>query len=71
MKIISWFIYFLLMLLLIVAMGLLLSLPVMWLWNTCLVPAVDGVHEIGILQAWGITFLIGILFNSMSTAKKD
>ena len=54
----------------IAALGLLLSLPVMWLWNGCLVPALEGVHEIGILQAWGITFLCGVLFKS-SVSRKD
>ena len=50
--------------------GLILSLPVWWLWNNCLVGALDGVHEIGILQAWGITFLLGILFKS-SVSRKE
>jgi hypothetical protein len=30
----------------IVVVGLLLSLPVMLLWNACLVPAVSGLNEI-------------------------
>ena len=46
----------------IVFWGLLMSLPVMWLWNGCLVPAVSGVHEIGWLQAWGISLLCAFLF---------
>ena len=46
----------------IVLFGLLMSLPVMWLWNGCLVPAVSGVHEIGWLQAWGISLLCAFLF---------
>jgi hypothetical protein len=44
--------------------GLLLALPVMWLWNGCLVDAVSGLHQIGWLQAWGINILCGILFKS-------
>lgn len=52
---------------LIVIFGLILALPVMWLWNGCLVPAVSGVHEIGWLQAWGIAVLCGILFKSSSS----
>ena len=47
-----------------------LSWPVMMLWNGCLVGAVDGVKEIGWLQAWGIQFLFALLFKSTST-KKD
>ena len=40
--------------------------PVMMLWNGCLVDAVTGVKEITWLQAWGINFLAGILFNKAS-----
>ena len=47
-----------------------LSWPVMELWNGCLVGAVDGVREIGWLQAWGISTLCGILFKTTVT-KKD
>ena len=43
---------------------LLLSLPVMLLWNYCLVGAVAGVTAIGWLQAWGIMVLFGFLFKS-------
>jgi len=48
----------------VAGLGLLLSLPVMWLWNGCLVDAVDGVHEITWLQAWGISVLTSWLFKS-------
>jgi len=41
------------------------------LWNGCLVPAVDGVKPIGWLQAWGLQFLIGILFKYQVSIKKD
>ena len=40
----------------------LVAWPVMELWNGCLVPAVDGVKQIGWLQAWGLQFLINMLF---------
>ena len=49
----------------------LLSWPVMMLWNGCLVPAVDGIHKIEWLQAWGLQFLIGILFKYQVSIKKD
>jgi hypothetical protein len=58
----------------VIALGLfslLLAWPVMELWNGCLVPAVDGVKQIGWLQAWGLQFLFGILFKSSITTKKD
>lgn len=45
-----------------ILMGLLLSLPVMLLWNWCLVPAIPGIHELGWLQAWGILVLCNFLF---------
>jgi hypothetical protein len=51
--------------------GFMLSWPVMMLWNLCLVDAVSGVQEIGWLQAWGISTLCGILFNTTITKKKD
>lgn len=49
----------------------LLAWPVMELWNGCLVPAVDGVKQIGWLQAWGLQFLINMLFKASITRKKD
>jgi hypothetical protein len=48
----------------------LLSWPVMELWNGCLVPAVDGVKQIGWLQAWGLQFLINMLFKVSIVNKK-
>lgn len=59
----------------VVAGGLFLSFllawPVMELWNQCFVPAVDGVREIGWLQAWGLQFLVNMLFKVSITTKKD
>jgi len=48
----------------VVFLGLLLSLPVMLLWNGCLVGAIAGVSEISWLQAWGIMILCAFLFKS-------
>ena len=48
----------------IIVMGLIMSLPVMLLWNYCLVGAVAGVSAIGWLQAWGIMILCAFLFKS-------
>jgi hypothetical protein len=42
----------------------LFSWPVYMLWNGCLISAVDGVHEITWLQAWGISALCSFLFKS-------
>ena len=54
----------------IVVIGLVLSLPVMWLWNYCLVPATTGLNEIGWLQAWGILVLSGLLFKTQASTKE-
>jgi hypothetical protein len=54
-------------------LSFLLSWPVMFLWNECLVPAVQGLREIGWLQAWGISALVQLLIGirSDSAKKKD
>ena len=52
-------------------LSFLLAWPVMMLWNGCLVPAVDGVKEIGWLQAWGLQFLVNLLFKMSVVNKKD
>ena len=51
-------------------LSFLLAWPVMELWNGCLVPAVDGVKQIGWLQAWGLQFLINMLFKVSIVNKK-
>ena len=56
---------------LIVFFGLLFSLPVMWLWNAALVPAIPGVVKIGWLQAWGILILCGLLFKPSVSNNKE
>ena len=56
---------------LIIIFGLLLSLPVMLLWNLCLVPAIPGVLEIGWLQAWGLMILCGFLFKPITSSKSN
>ena len=50
--------------------GLILSYPIMLLWNFCLVPAVTGINTITWLQAYGITVLCSFLFKSNSTTNK-
>jgi hypothetical protein len=51
----------------VVILGLVMSWPVMLLWNGCLVGAVSGISEIGWLQAWGILVLCGMLFKTSVT----
>ena len=55
-------------LLLVAFAAILLALPVQFLWNSCLVSAVDGIHEIGFWQAMGLNFLFSILFKSTTSS---
>lgn len=52
----------------IVAFGLslILSLPVMWLWNW-LIPVIFGLKTITWMQAWGLSLLCSFLFKSTSS----
>jgi len=52
-----------------ITFGALFALPVMWLWNGCLVGAIDGVQEVTYLQAWGLYILSHILFTNAVTHK--
>lgn len=54
--------------LLMFAIAMLVSLPVMWLWDW-LMPELFGLKEITWLQALGITLLSGLLFRSSSSSK--
>lgn len=53
--------------------AVIMAWPTQLLWNGCLVPAVDGVHEIGFWQALGLNFLFSMLFKATakSTSNKD
>lgn len=46
-----------------VLLSLVLSLPVMWLWDW-LMPTMFGLKEITLLQAWGLNFLCSLLFKN-------
>lgn len=49
--------------------GLVLAIITQLTWNHCLIGAVDGVHPITFLQAWGLNILCGMLFCSVSNSK--
>tara|TARA_R110000744_G_scaffold243150_1_gene360103 strand:+ start:275 stop:478 length:204 start_codon:yes stop_codon:yes gene_type:complete len=49
---------------------LLLGLPLQFLWNVCLVGAIDGFNPIGFWQAIGITLLASILFKNWNNQIK-
>jgi hypothetical protein len=54
-----------------VILAIILAWPTQLLWNGCLVPAVDGINEITLLQALGINFLFSILFKDSNTSKNN
>jgi len=62
---------FVIALIIIVGTSLLMALPTMWLWNGCLIPAVDGFHEIGFWQALGLNVLFSILFKPTSAKSNN
>jgi len=47
-----------------------LAFPVQWLWNHCLVPAVNGINAIGFWQALGLMILANVLFRTSVETKK-
>lgn len=54
----------------VIIIALLLAFPIQWLWNNFLVGAIDGVHMIGLGQAFAINVLTSILFKPTSTNNK-
>lgn len=52
---------------LIVVIGVLIALPVMWLWNY-LCPELFNLPKIGFWQAWGLYILCSTLFKSSSSS---
>lgn len=58
---------FLIVFLVTILIGIVMSFPIMLLWNYCLVPAVPLVTEITWLQAWGLFILFGLLFRTTSS----
>jgi len=55
----------------VIGAAILMAFPTMWLWNGCLIPAVDGFHEIGFWQALGLNVLFSILFKSTSVKSNN
>jgi hypothetical protein len=55
----------------VIIAAILMAFPTMWLWNGCLIPAVDGFHEIGFWQALGLNVLFSILFKSTSVKSNN
>lgn len=57
--------------LVITAVAILLAFPVMWLWNSCLVGTVEGIHEITFWKALGLIVLFQVLFTRSSNTSKE
>ena len=53
-----------------IVLTLILAFPVEVLWNVALVPALDGVNEIGFWQAFGLMVLIQALVNGVKVEAK-
>jgi hypothetical protein len=53
----------------LVIIAVFMAWPVQYLWNNCLIPAVDGTHPIGFWQALGLNVLFGILFKANVSSK--
>ena len=47
----------------------LLAFPAQWLWNNCLVPAVNGINAIGFWQALGLMILANMLVKTTVETK--
>lgn len=53
----------------VIVVGLIFAYFIMLLWNACLVPAINGVNEIGFLQAWGLMIMCSLLFARATPTK--
>lgn len=53
-----------------IVLTLILAFPIEVLWNVALVPAFDGVNEIGFWQAFGLMVLIQALVNGVKVEAK-
>lgn len=53
-----------------IVLTLILAFPIEVLWNVALVPAFDGVNEIGFWQAFGLMVLIRALVNGVKVEAK-
>ena len=63
--------YFIGALLVVIGVALLMSFPVMWLWNYALVPAVDGINSINVYQSLCLMVLASILFKTNVNNNKN
>lgn len=52
-------------------LALITAWPTQWLWNECLVPAIDPVNSIGFWQAFGLNILFSIIFSAKTTTPNN
>lgn len=63
---------FLLVIGILLLVATLFALPIMLLWNYCLVPAIPTVLvKIGVWQALGIKLFVGLMSYTTTSSKKD
>lgn len=53
-----------------IVIGLIVSYPLMLLWNYCLVSAVSIVHEVSWMQMWGLLILFSAMFKTSTITTK-
>ena len=50
-------------------LSVILALPIMWLWDW-LMPAIFGLKEITLMQAWGLSLFCSLLFKNNTSSSK-
>jgi hypothetical protein len=54
-----------------ILIGIVISLPIQWLWNNALVGSIDGINLISFWEAYGIFLLVNLIKpNYKTTIKK-
>lgn len=66
MKVMDYVGAFFIVLAIVVVISLLISYPLMLLWNIALVPAVTVLAEVSWLQMWGISILLNLLIKGVA-----
>lgn len=66
MKVMDYVGAFFIVLAIVVVISLLISYPLMLLWNIALVPAVTVLAEVSWLQMWGISVLMNLLIKGVA-----
>lgn len=73
-KIVAGLVVFVLAGLSVIGVGILFAYPLMWAINYAFAPslvaAVFGVPQIGVLKAFAVSFVAGVLFKSSTTVTK-